>query len=108
MWYTQGENRSLRQDPFSTQCEPITIISDFSDLEISQVSATNYVMITARVASPNAPCTCSGTVSKRMHRHYQRTLRDRPASGRPVLLVMQVRRFFCEESTCRRKFFAER
>jgi hypothetical protein len=28
--------------------------------------------------------------------------------GRPVHLVMQVRRFFCEESTCRRKIFAER
>lgn len=28
--------------------------------------------------------------------------------GRLVHLVMQVRRFFCEESTCTRKIFAER
>ena len=39
---------------------------------------------------------------------HQRTLRDLPASGRPAHLVMQVRRFFCEESACQRKIFAER
>ena len=65
----------------------MTIISDLSDLEISQVSVTNYVMITAHVASPTAPCPCCGTVSKRVYSHYQRTLRDLPASGRPVHLV---------------------
>jgi transposase len=37
-----------------------------------------------------------------------RTLRDLPASGRPVHLVLHVRRFFCQESTCLRKIFAER
>jgi len=86
----------------------MTIIADLSDLIIEQVTVTNDVMITARAASPTAPCPCCGTVSKRVHSHYRRTLRDLPASGRPVHLVMQVRRFFCEESTCRRKIFAER
>jgi transposase len=86
----------------------MTIISDLSDLIIEQVTVTNDVMITARAASPTAPCPCCGTVSKRVHSHYQRSLRDLPASGRPVHLVLQVRRFFCEERTCRRKIFAER
>ena len=49
----------------------MTIISDLSDLEISQVSVTIYVMITARVASPTAPCPCCGTVSKRVHSQTQ-------------------------------------
>ncbi len=86
----------------------MTIIADLSDLIIEQVTVSNDVMITARAASPTAPWPCCGTVSKRVHSHYRRTIRDLPASGRPVHLVMQVRRFFCEESTCRRKIFAEK
>ncbi len=86
----------------------MTIIADLSDLIIEQITVTNDVRITARAASPTASCPCCGTVSKRVHSHDQRSFRDLPASGRPVHLVMQVRRFFCEESTCRRKIFAER
>lgn len=86
----------------------MTIIADLSDLIVEQVTVTNDVMITARAASSTASCPRCGTVSKRVHSHYQRTLRDLPASGRPVHLVLQVRRFFCEESTCQRKIFAER
>src|SRR5258708_10329825 len=86
----------------------MTILPDLSDLMIEQVSVTNEVVITARATSPTASCPCCGSLSKRVHSHYRRTLRDLPASGRLVHLVMQVRRFFCEESTCTRKIFAER
>src|SRR5947209_1781088 len=86
----------------------MTILPDLSDLMIEQVYVTNEVVITARATSPTASCPCCGSLSKRVHSHYQRSLRDLPASGRPVHLVMQVRRFFCEESTCQRKIFAER
>jgi hypothetical protein len=86
----------------------MTILPDLSDLMIEQVYVTNEVVITARATSPTASCPCCGSLSKRVHSHYQRTLRDLPASGRLVHLVMQVRRFFCEESTCMRKIFAER
>src|SRR5260221_2955584 len=86
----------------------MTILPDLSDLMIEQFSVTNEVVITARATSPTASCPCCGSLSKRLHSHYRRTLRDLPASGRLVHLVMQVRRFFCEESTCTRKIFAER
>jgi transposase len=86
----------------------MTIITDLSDLVIEQVGVTNVVTISARAVAPTASCPCCGNLSKRVHSHYQRTLRDLPASGRPVHLVMQVRRFFCEEKTCMRKIFAER
>src|SRR5260370_8842024 len=86
----------------------MTIIPDLSDLVIEQVSMTNEVTITVRAASPAAPCPCCGTISKRIQSRYTRTLRDLPASGRPVHLVIHVRRFFCQESTCVRKIFAER
>ncbi len=86
----------------------MTILPDLSDLFIEQVSVTNGVTVTVRAASPTACCPCCGTICQRVHSHYTRTLRDLPASGRPVHLKVDVRRFFCQESTCRRKIFAER
>src|SRR6266487_3872983 len=86
----------------------MTIIPDLSDLVIEQVSMTNEVTITVRAASPTAPCPCCGTICKRIQSRYTRTVRDLPASGRPVHLMIHVRRFFCQESTCIRKIFAER
>jgi transposase len=86
----------------------MTIIPNLSDLVLEQVSMTNEVTITVRAASATAPCPCCGIISKRIQSRYTRTLRDLPASGRPVHLVIHVRRFFCQESTCVRKIFAER
>ena len=54
------------------------------------------------------PVLVVGRSLKRVHSRYKRTLRDLPASGRPVHLMVQVRRFFCQESACVRKIFAER
>ncbi len=86
----------------------MTILPDLSDLVVEQVCVTNDVTVTVHAASPTASCPCCGMTSKRVHSHYTRTLRDLPASGRPVHLNVHVRRFFCQESTCRRKIFAER
>jgi transposase len=84
------------------------IIPDFSDLVIEQVSVSNEVTITVRAASPTAPCPCCGTICKRIQSRYTRTLRDLPASGRPVHLLVRARRFFCHQQSCPRKIFAER
>src|SRR5215213_10069800 len=46
-------------------------------------------------------------VSRRIHSHYQRTLRDLPWQGRPVTLCVQARRFRCLNSACSRQTFAE-
>ncbi len=84
------------------------IIPKLSDWVIDQVSVANEVTITVHAASPTAPCPCCGTVSKRIQSRYTRTLSDLPASGRPVHLMVRVRRFFCQERSCIRKIFAER
>jgi transposase len=86
----------------------MTILPDLSDLVIEQVSITTDVTVTVRAASLAAPCPCCGTISKRVQSRYTRTLRDLPASGRLVHLIVHVRRFFCQQSTCVRKIFAER
>src|SRR6267154_691469 len=85
----------------------MTILPDLSDLVIEQVSITYDVAVTVRAASPTAPCPCCGTLSKRVQSRYTRILRDLPVSGRSARLIVQVRRFFCQESTCVRKIFAE-
>jgi transposase len=90
------------------QFEPMTILPDLSDLVVEQVNITNEVTVTVRAASPTASCPCCGTICKRVQSRYTRTLRDLPASGRPVHRMIHVRRFFCQESTCVRKIFAER
>ena len=86
----------------------MTILPNLSDLVIEQVRITNEVTVTVRAASPTASCPCCATISKRVQSRYTRTLRDLPASGRLVHLIMRVRRFYCQERTCVRKIFAER
>jgi len=86
----------------------MTILPDLSDLVIEQVSITNEVTVTVRAASSTVPCPCCATLSKRVQSRYTRTLRDLPVSGRSARLIVHVRRFFCQESTCVRKIFAER
>ena len=108
MWYTKEPNKFFQQDVFLIQIEPMTILPNLSDLVIEQVSITNEVTVTVRAASPTASCPCCEAISKRVQSRYTRTLRDLPASGRLVHLMVRVRRFFCQESTCARKIFAER
>ncbi len=86
----------------------MTILPDLSDLIIEQISVADAVTITVHAASATASCPCCGTISQRVHSHYTRTLHDLPASGRTVRLNVHVRRFLCQESTCKRKIFAER
>src|ERR1051326_210630 len=84
------------------------ILPDLADLVVEHVSVTHEVTVTVRAASSTAPCPCCGSNSKRVQSWYTRTLRDLPASGRLVQLIVHVRRFFCHERTCPRKIFAER
>jgi len=108
IWYTKEPNKIFQQDIFLSQIEPMTILSNLPDLVIEQVRITNEVTVTVCAASPTASCPCCGTISKRVQSRYTRTLRDLPASGRLVHLIVRVRRFFCQERTCVRKIFAER
>jgi hypothetical protein len=44
----------------------------------------------------------------RVHSRYTRTVADLPWHGVPMSLHIRVRRFFCENSSCKRAIFAER
>ena len=66
------------------------------------------ITLTARTSSGIARCPVCGKRSGRVHSRYTRTLSDLPWQGIPVTVRLHVRRFFCDERTCRRVIFAER
>ena len=84
------------------------IFPDLPDVQVEEVEVACEITLTLRTTSPMAPCPSCGTPSSHIQSRYIRTLRDLPSSGRPIRLIMQVRRFFCKESTCAQKIFAER
>ncbi|MER7513377.1 ISL3 family transposase [Streptomyces lavendulae] len=54
-----------------------------------------------------AACPDCGSESTRVHSSYLRFPTDVPSGGRLVVLQLRVRRFFCTESSCARRTFAE-
>lgn len=53
-------------------------------------------------------CPLCGSFAIRIHSRYQRVLADLPSAGQPVRLLLSVRKFFCDVTTCARKIFVER
>ncbi|KJY37820.1 hypothetical protein VR46_29865 [Streptomyces sp. NRRL S-444] len=52
-------------------------------------------------------CPACGMEASRVHSTYRRRLADRPIGGRRVVLRLMVRRFFCDNSACKRRTVAE-
>ncbi|MFI0372608.1 transposase family protein [Actinomadura sp. 1N219] len=65
-------------------------------------------MVTARTQTTSSVCHQCGTLAARRHSRYRRRLHDLAAGGRPVVIVMEVSRFFCDNTACGRRTFAER
>jgi len=84
------------------------IFPDLPDVQVEEVEVACEITLTLRTTSPMAPCPSCGTESSHIQTQYTRTLRDLPSSGRPIRLILHVRRFFCKKSTCAQKIFAER
>jgi transposase len=70
-------------------------------------AAAGLLLVTARARAPEAACPGCGTVSGRVHSRYCRTLADAAVGGRPAVIALTVRRFFCQDPGCPRKTFAE-
>jgi len=65
------------------------------------------VMISASCRTGGACCPRCGQESARVHGGYSRVMADGAAGGRPVLIVLQVRRFRCGNPGCTAVTFAE-
>jgi transposase len=86
----------------------IILFPDFPEVRIEQVQVAHEITLTLRTTSSTASCPRCGTRSTRVQSRYTRRLHDLPASGRPVYLMLHVRRFFCTKSACAQKIFTER
>ena len=87
---------------------PIALLPDLPGCCIEQVSSTqDMIVITARATASSACCPDCQQPSTRVHSYYQRSPMALPSSGRPVRLLLAVRRFRCPNPACGRKTFAE-
>jgi transposase len=71
------------------------------------VAAAGLLLVLARAKAGEAACPACGAVSVRVHSRYARRLADAAVGGRPVVIRLTVRRFFCACAACKRRTFAE-
>ena len=77
-------------------------------LQVHRVEDTGEaVVIYATRRAGSACCPRCRQESARVHGGYWRTVADGAAGGRPVLIALGVRRFRCQDSSCRAVTFAE-
>jgi transposase len=81
----------------------------FDDLTLIDQIDHASPRLTLRVRSnrSSAPCPKCRTESRRIQGHYWRCLGDLPCFGRPVFLLVRVRRFRCPNDDCPRRTFGE-
>ena len=70
------------------------------------VMASGRVLLLVRPAAEEAACPACGTLSRRVHSRYPRRLRDAPAGGREVVIVLTAIRFRCVGRDCPKVTFA--
>ncbi len=79
------------------------------ELEVVSSDVADKVITLTVVSTQTAPCCpLCGTSASRIHSHYSRQLTDMPCAGQRVRLIVHVRKFFCDVTTCARKIFTEK
>jgi len=78
-------------------------------LEITAISATPEAVLVRVLSHRSSSCCpiCS-TPSSAIHSFYRRKPADLPCAGRPLRLLLTVKKFFCRVPSCPRKVFTER
>ena len=66
------------------------------------------VAVVIRASANSCSCALCGVVASRVHSRYMRRLGDLPVAGHRSELILRTRRFFCDNSDCPRRIFAER
>ena len=82
----------------------------FPDARLQYVSHEEKgqtLMIRVESTSLEAICPYCGRPSKRMHSRYLRKLQDLPIQGKKVRLIIENKKYFCNNKDCGHKTFAE-
>jgi zinc-finger of transposase IS204/IS1001/IS1096/IS1165 len=78
-------------------------------LDITSISETpEEVLVRVTSQRPTSPCPCCAVPSAAIHSYYRRKPQDLPCAGRPIRLLLTVKKFFCRVPECPRKIFVER
>jgi transposase len=97
-WEVSGQGESLLA----------VLFPHLAGLRVHRVEdAGDAVMVVASCRAQAACCPRCGQESGRVHGGYARVVADGAAGGRPVLIVLQVRRFRCGNPECPAVTFAE-
>ncbi|MFE9803500.1 transposase family protein [Streptomyces goshikiensis] len=64
-------------------------------------------MVDAACCGPPGPCPLCQHPAARVHSRYWRYIAGLPAGCRQVIVRLRVRRFFCDQSQCRRRTYVE-
>lgn len=80
-----------------------------SGLKVTSVcESPDGLLIHVSSTQRRAKCPLCSRPSRHVHSRYSRNPADLPCVGRPIRLLLSVRRFFCKVAACPRKVFAER
>jgi len=71
-------------------------------------SGPDLVHIAAHGTRPGGRCPDCGRASRAVHSHYRRQAADLPSLGRATHVGLRLRRFYCRNTACPRRTFAER
>src|SRR5690242_12782196 len=78
-------------------------------LELTSISeASEEVIVRVTSHRPTSGCPLCGVSSSSIHSSYRRKPRDLPCAGRPIRLLLTVKKFVCQQAECPRKIFTER
>lgn len=78
-------------------------------VEVDRVAhADGAVVIEARTLAATASCPACQWLSTRIHSRYTRQLGEAAVAAKPTRLLVEVRKFFCNNASCQRRIFTER
>lgn len=66
------------------------------------------IYINVKSSKVEAYCPECNTASKRIHSRYQRSFQDLPISGKKIVIILNNRKFFCNNQDCNKKTFSEK
>lgn len=66
------------------------------------------ILIHGQSECESAICPYCGMASDKVHSQYERKFQDLPIQGRKVVFLLKRRKFFCQNTECTHKTFAER